>query len=434
MEALLILIISLITPAVTAVLGVITAIVQILFAIILEVLRWAFTHIGGRTAAEPNSEVKQLDERPEESRWASKSMVVAYRKVAMVLGAVATVCIAAVLVANFFFFEASLRWGIDRISSSDIELNFEAVTGNLITGSIALEGITARNQTGTESDFDFQAGLIQVEWRALELLGRERRIREIRVEEVRGTLDRHSVANASEGSESTSASTKTIQKSKPLRIDSLQIRSIKLTYTDHMAEVPTPLEIEVDHLTSEPLRSNLAILDVFFRSNASGSIAGVEFLIETAELGEGRVARWKTSEIPLTTLGSLMGQPFRWFTSGTATIDVEDQWELGERNRIDMDWNLRLENSEISIPRGESSFVTRGVEQYFARSTEPMEFTFSLQLSEEDLQWAASPDAAGLNRALLDQFVGAASQAKLPDSSERPSAADRAREALQRNR
>ena len=52
--------------------------------------------------------------------------------------------------------------------------------------------------------------------------------------------------------------------------------------------------------------------------------------------------------------------------------------------------------------------VVRGALRFLTGQAGPLDLRFSVQLTEDQFEWAASPDASGLGGALRDGFVNSA--------------------------
>lgn len=95
-------------------------------------------------------------------------------------------------------------------------------------------------------------------------------------------------------------------------------------------------------------------------------------------------------------------------------VKIEEADGFSDRNsegaKDSMEWRLLIEEPEMSVLDEDLSLVARGALQFLACQAGPLDLRFSLQLSEDPFQWAASPDASGLGNAVRDGFLSSASQ------------------------
>jgi hypothetical protein len=103
-------------------------------------------------------------------------------------------------------------------------------------------------------------------------------------------------------------------------------------------------------MTPSPLRSNWALFDILFRSNADGSLLGRPFKIASSGDDAGRVTAWSVSDLPVEALDAMIGGPFSLITQGRCDVQVTDRWRLGVDDVIEMDWKIILHDVHGEVP------------------------------------------------------------------------------------
>jgi len=304
---------------------------------------------------------------------------------------------------NTVLFAPVMRYGMSRIQKrTGVEVTFLSVTGNFFSGAAQLREVTARRHNSPVSNFELTSPRVALDVDMRSILSATMRLESLSVAKLTGRFER--VGAPAEG-----------RPRKAFLIDRFALESASIRYR-HTDQVGSGLSLELSRLHSEPLRSRLAAFDVFFRSNAAGSIEGAPFEIRTEGGGERRSTQWKAERIPVAALRDFVGGPLTWIKEGQVDVDVRDSWRRGSSTEIEMDWRLAFRNVRAEVP-ADAGILTRAVAEpvtrYINAHSSPLVVAFKLVVTEDQFEGAWSLDAAGLARAVAQSVT--AELARLAD-------------------
>ena len=325
----------------------------------------------------------------------------AARMIALVFAALAVLLLSALWVANSFYFDNVVRYvfGVAE-KRSGIVTDCRSVDGSLFAGRIDLRDCTVRRPSHPTSSFDLSVDQVSFDLRVMSLLGTA----DIDVARVAG-LEGWIASDRANSSKQGSAA----QVEKPRRafvIRELDVSNVSVVLSGTNPDGnPFELPLEIGQIDSEPLRSRLALFDLLFRSNLTGSIADAPFEISTSEIQDGRQTAWRAEQIPIASLGALSGGPLSWFSAGTVDVYVDDQWQRGDSLKIDMDWRLEFQGVEVQAPPGTGAF-SRMASEPLTRYVNALDGHFPLEfqvvVNESQFEFKSSLAAAGLWSAVGD--------------------------------
>lgn len=268
------------------------------------------------------------------------------------------------------------------------------IDGSLFAGRVDLRNCTVRRPSHPTSSFDLNVGEVSLDLRVTSLLGTA----DIEVARVVG-LDGWVASDRRMNGQQDNAE----QAEKPRRafvIGDLDVSevSIKLSGINPDGN-PFELPIEIGQIKSQPLRSRLALFDILFRSNLTGSIDGAPFEISTSTIQDGRQTAWRAEQVPVASFGALSGGPLSWFSAGYVDVFVDDQWQRGDSLSIDMDWRLQFEEVEVKAPAGTGA-LTQIASEPLIRYVNGLDGQFPLEfqmvVNESQFEFKSSLAAAGL--------------------------------------
>ena len=325
----------------------------------------------------------------------------AARIIGFLLIGFATLTLAAIWIVNSFYFENAVRYVFDMTEKrSAIAANCQEIDGSLFAGRVDLRNCTIRRASHPTSSFDLSVDEVAFDLRVTSLLGTAK----IDVAHVVGLEGWISSGRSTTGQEESAEPTE-----KPKRkfvIGDLNVDDVNITLSGTNRDGnPFQLPIEIGQIKSQPLRSRLALFDILFRSNASGSIAGAPFEIATGLLQNGRETTWRANRVPVASLGALTGGPLAWFSSGYVDVHVDDQWQRGDALSIDMDWRLQFSEAEINAPPGTGALArmaSKPLTSYVNNFDGQFPLEFQVVVNENQFEFKSSLAAAGLWSAVGD--------------------------------
>lgn len=323
----------------------------------------------------------------------------AARIVALVTIGLAVLILSAVWVVNSFYFDYAVRhvFGMTE-ERSGITTNCEQIEGSLFAGRVNLRSCTVRRLSHPASTFDLSSDEVVMDLRITSLLGTA----DIDVARVTGLEGWVASDRSMIGQDD---STEPVDK--PRRafvIGELDVSDINITLSGINPDGnPFELPVEIGQIKSQPLRSRLALFDILFRSNASGSIVGAPFEISTSSVQDGRKTTWRAEQVPVASFGALTGGPLSWFSSGYVDVHVDDHWQRGDSLDIDMDWRLEFAEVEVSAPPGTGALARIASEpltNYVNGMDGQFPLEFQMVVNESQFEFKSSLAAAGLWSAL----------------------------------
>ncbi len=360
---------------------------ELVFAILAPFVMLVVDVIGSILGLTVSFGVGRKDERAATGKTA--------RVIAQVLIGVAIITLIAIGIVNSFFFDGAVRYVFDMTERrSGVITTCQDIDGSLFAGRVELGNCTVRRPTHPASTFDLRVNEVALDIRVTSLLGTAN-IDVARVIGLEGWIDSdRSVVGQSDDSE---------QGQKPKRafvIEDLDVADISVTLSGTNPDGnPFKLPVEIGQIRSQPLRSRLALFDILFRSNAVGSIAGASFEISTSSMPDGRQTAWRATQVPVASLGALVGGSLAWFSSGYVDVRVDDQWQRGDSLSIDMNWQLYFTDVRVSAPSGTRA-LARIASEPLTRYVNDLDGQFPLEfqmvVNEDQFEFKSSLAAAGL--------------------------------------
>ena len=391
------LLVILLAEALVALLAPLFGLLAGLFALLLELLLALFTARGlgrrkRRKAVSP-ADTKPGIRQPVSRRWLHVPAIIA------------GVAGLAVLVAKVFLFEPTLRYGLNRIGEkTGYAVEFTAASGNLLTGRLALEGVTIRRDAADGPSADLSIGRAAIDVAMLSLLSSERRLETMDISGIRGSLALPPKAEA----EAEAGEKKRRKPRRKFVIETGRIADLDLAITPYGAKTH---RVEIITAEMAPFRSRLAVFDLFFRSTLDARIDGTSLSVASAPIaGEGRRTEFHFDEVPGVLLADLVGRaPLDWLKDGTISVHVEDEWARAERT-IDMDWSIVLQGVRVVAPQGSGLTEKLGVAALgkFLNSRDGnADFNLVLTLDQDGLESSTSGDLTALWDALKEGLAAA---------------------------
>ena len=281
-------------------------------------------------------------------RWARWLMIASLGMLGLV--------VAAVLVIDIWFADDLLRWALaGQERRSGVHVESEKIAASLLRGRYELSGVRATRHDHPAGEIDLSARTVSVSVPFWSAWKRTVPIRSVRIDGLRGSyhLGRSEGKNASQADDEQGYRSSPDLERKPPRkfsIESLEVADVEVEVTDYTRRRPIALPITIGRMTSSPLRSNWALFDILFRSNADGTLMGRPFRITTGGDENGRETKWSISDLPVEALSAMIGGPFSLITEGRCDVRVTDRWQLTGDGLIEMDWKIVLHDLRCEVP------------------------------------------------------------------------------------
>ena len=397
---LFVLVIPLMIEAVVLLIGVIGQIVALLFELLtgagIEALRRKPQPAARETPPPPGITAPPVPQAALRAPSVVWSKVRTWsRRAAVAGGVLLVVTVAAIGIANFFFFEHIVRWSLRGLEQRHgVAVAFESADGNLFTGAVRLRGAHLVRAQHPVSEFDVTIHDLQADIDLSALWQRRLEFQSVAARGVRGDYTRVGPQ----------------PDQLPRRgfvVQQLLIEDAQLTWHDvTQPNRPIQLDIEVDSLETAPFRSKWAAFDVQFRTNARGRVAGGPFQVTTREIADGRETRWNAQGLPVSFAGAYLGGPFSWITEGTLNVDVVDRWSIPEDALdIEMDWQLVLKDiraeARADLP-APARAVAGPIVKYLNEHPRELPLAFSVTINRREFAGRMSPPLEFLMQVLGD--------------------------------
>ena len=382
MEALVLIlgeiIFALLAPLVVAVIDLIGAAIAAVFSFVPLLRREK--PVNGSTATEANQSVRS---------GTAKNVLIALLGIAAML-------FSALLILNRFYFEESVRMVFGALERrAGIETECSAISGSVFSGRISLGDCTVVRSGHSSSDFQLELDSVDFDLQLTSLFGTAE-VQTAYVAGLRGHAQRHDSQGEADDVVDRPRRSFVVR---DLKIERVNVNLSGFNKDGGEFELP----VQVVMASSSPLRSRLALFDILFRSNATGTVAGAEFEIRTGGDSSGRQTVWRASDVPVASLGAIAGGVLSWFRGGVVDIYVEDNWRRGDQLEIDMDWRLGFRDVEVQAP-GSAGVMTRlatgPIVDYVNGHDGDFPFEFQMVINENQFVYKASLAAAGLWKAV----------------------------------
>lgn len=310
--------------------------------------------------------------------------------------------LAGVFIANSLYFEPILRWVFADVGNrTGYHVTFEQAEGSLIAGRLSLTAARIQRDGGEGVGADLTIEQLAIGIRVPSLFSRHVVLDQLSVSGVSGWVSR----GVRDGD---GAATASQTRRRTFTAEDLALEDVRL---DVLASGGQTYRIEIAQARSQPFRSQLAVFDLFFRSNLEAEFDGIPLKVETATTSERtRTTQWAFEGVPVQTLAALTDRaPFRWLTGGTVSSWVNDEWSLDD-TAIDMDWRVVFDGVAASPPPGTGvteQIAARALGSMLARKGGDADIAFTLSLDEDGLARNGSADLSALYEALRDGIAAA---------------------------
>ena len=360
---------------------------ELVFAILAPFVAIAVEAVGAVISALISFLTGKPTEKLASSRFA--------RLVALTLAVLTGLVFGCILIINIFFFEDAARFVLGKVESrAGIATECDDIGGSLLFGRVDLRNCSIRRQEHPTSSFELNVSEVSIDLRITSMLGT-------------ATLDTARVVGLSGWARSDRS------QAPDDRVDSdgerprreFEVRDLQVTDVRVRLSGSNPdgnrfdVSIDIDQVQVMPLRSRFALFDVLFRSNASGSLDGAPFRLSSSVIPDGRRTEWRAEKVPIASFGSITGGILSWFSSGYVDVYVNDEWERSDATAINMEWDLRFSQIEVTPPPGTgrvARFVTAPLTRYVNSFEGEFPLEFEMVLNEDQFLHQSSLAAAGV--------------------------------------
>ena len=325
-------------------------------------------------------------------RWRAPALL---RKGAAFLTILAVLIVGAVWVVDRYYFAPSVRFLFGTMESRmGIEASCDGIEGSVFKGQVNLSDCDLRRLNDESLTFDLRVNELSLDVAMTSVLSTAV-VEEAQVQGLKGWVRRDETSNTGDDS--------ALKANKPARafiVQDLVVDTVELSLAGRNGDGERfEIPIIINSIHSAPFRSRLALFDVLFRSNASGTIAGASFELATSMIDGGRETTWRADKVPVADFGRMVGGALAWFEKGTVDLSVVDRWRTDESLELDMDWRLNFDGVHVAAPK-DSGVLKRALSQpllaYVNDQGGQFPLEFQMVVNEDQFEYQSSLAAAGL--------------------------------------
>ncbi|MDJ0628206.1 MAG: hypothetical protein QNJ44_08075 [Rhodobacter sp.] len=302
------------------------------------------------------------------------------------------------LLATLVLFQPILRAVLTTAAEkAGMEIRYEAASGSLLFGRVALAGVALTREAETGLAFDLAVDRAEADVDLWSLLGSEPRIELARVAGVTGFVS---------PPERDTGGARPDRQRRPFRADLARVSNVDI---EVRPKDGTAYRLQIGAAQVAPFRSRQALFDLLFRSNLQARVAGQTLSVETRDITEfGRETRWRFENVEADKLKLVVPKaPLTWLEGGRLNVRVEDRWSLSD-DWIDMNWQISMAGVRVAAPelsgRRERVLAT-GLKQLVALQGGNATFGYRLQLDKEDIAAMRAGDLRAFWDVVLSGFL-----------------------------
>lgn len=358
---------------------------------------------------------RRTSDRLQRSRW--------FRWLTVVVLSLTGMLVITLTVINIWFLDDVVRSLLHRQHQrTGIVITAEHISGNLFTGRFQAEGVTVLRRDHPAGLIDLTIGRVETQIAVWRVLANPRVVESLSITQVRGQFERGVPGTRPETKPWTIGGVEIIiakdaitiddrkrRERRLFRVNTLDLRDVDIVYADHTRKTSLVVPVTLTALTAAPLRSDWAVFDVLFRSNASGTIAGSPLTITTSGDDLGRETQWHIDALPVAVLAAQIGGPFSLLLEGTADVRVVDRWQRSDDDRvIVMDWSLMLHDVHAAMPDSPSPLMMlfgKPAVAYLNGQSASIPLSFQGAIDEQRFHGVTSAEAAGMWQVIADSVV-----------------------------
>ncbi len=305
---------------------------------------------------------------------------------------------------NQFFFDPAVRIVWHQIESrTSIAVDFEKAEGSFWTGKLNLSDATIKREGHPHSNFDVKVKEMTFDIGMWNLLSSNPVFEQVAIRGAKGSYERLEIVER-------------LEPRRNFHIDEFLLEDIELAIIDQTREPRVVnFALQVDSLATRDFDSRWAVFEILFRSDATGRIDNRPFLITSKQIDGGRETKWKADGLPIELVSPYLLGPFQWFDQGVVDINVDDRWNLSnDAPEIQMHWEMVFRDVKASVPgdlQGPTRIVAVAVVKFLNTHSERIPIRFDLSINKDEFESKASPEAAGLWKAVSDAAADAIGKA-----------------------
>jgi hypothetical protein len=248
---------------------------------------------------------------------------------ALLLGLIAIT----VLVFNSYGIEPTLKLILDRLESrSGTQVKFTSASGNLLTGSLSLNGLRITRKVEGRNSFDLEVAHLTADMAWLRLFDPEWQLDHVDLLGVKGDF----AVYPRQGGEGSRLAGGNVFQARRVFISQADLRFTN--FRDDPQGVP--LKVGISRMEIDEYRSRWSLYDLLFHSTLEGKIDGEPFGF-TRDVKEGKQeVHWKLAGLPMAKWGSAWAGGAAKAMVGRVDVTVDSAWPVEDPRTIHMSWKV----------------------------------------------------------------------------------------------
>lgn len=238
-----------------------------------------------------------------------------------------------VLAFNSFGVEPTLRMVLGRIQDrTGTQVRFASASGNLITGSLAVNGVTLERKVEGRNAFALEVSHLTADVSVLRLADPAWQLDRLHMLGVKGDFE---VVERKEGGGA-------IAGGRVFEAREVLVSNAELTFVNRR-DVPEGVttSVEVEKLEVAEYRSDWSLYDLLFRSTLAGKVDGQPFTF-TRQQAEGKqLVTWHMQSLQLAKWSRGWATQGAFALAGAAEVTAVHSWPLENPYTIQQHWKIQ---------------------------------------------------------------------------------------------
>lgn len=255
-----------------------------------------------------------------------------------------------ILTFNSYGIDPTLRLVLDRVEkNSGTRVEFKSASGNLLTGSLSVNGVHVTRKVEGRNAFDLDVAHVTADVALLRLFDPEWQLDRLDLMGVKGDFS----VFPRQGGEGSRLKGGNVFQTRAVYISQADLRFVN--YRDDPEGVP--LVVEVEKMEIAEYRSRWSLYDLLFHSSLEGKVDGQPFRFQR-EVKDGKQrVRWELAGLPLAKWGSAWAGAAAKAMVGDVDVVVDSHWPVEDPRTITMDWQVKARNQSWSSATFQGSML-----------------------------------------------------------------------------
>jgi hypothetical protein len=236
--------------------------------------------------------------------------------------------------------EPTLRFALGRVRArTGTQVEFTSATGNLLTGHLAVTGVSITRQVEGRNGFSLKVAHLDGDLSILRLFDPEWQLDRLQLLGVTGEF---SVVPRKEAGGTTGGGGDALEGGKVFAAREVLIRDANLGFVNYRDDARgVKLTVTIDEMRIDEYRSHWSLYDLLFSSTLSGKIDGEPFSFAREAKDGNQTVRWNLAGLPLSKWAHTFAGATAQAMVGQADVTVDSTWPLADPRTIRMIFRVK---------------------------------------------------------------------------------------------